>query len=117
MTTIRIPRRGRGDHHRRRLPTTTASDCARAMATHALTPRVEDLGAWWSAHAHRALTLLPPDLQWASPLLDPLRPVPMLCSREQARRLIEWHANLPNQAQVSFTSAKRRRDDPPPICA
>jgi hypothetical protein len=116
MTTIRIPRRGRGDPHRQP-PASTPPDCARATATHALTPRVDDLGAWWSAHAHRALALLPPDLQWASPLLDPLRPVPMLCSREQARAVMEWHAHLPNQAQVSFTSSKRGPEEHPPACA
>ena len=115
MTTIRLPRRDREGPDRRRPAAPT--DCARASATHALTPRVEDLGAWWSAHAHRALALLPADLHWAGPLLDPLRPVPLLCSREQARRLIAWHDRLPTAAQVSFTTTKRDPDDPPPLCA
>ncbi len=87
------------------------------MATHALTPRPEDLGAAWSAHAHRAVALLPDDLQWATPLLDPLRPIPLLCSREQACRLGAWHSNLPSRAQLSFATAKRTPDDPPPVCA
>ena len=116
MTTIRLPRRRRGDRHPR--PTAPApSVCVRATATHALTPRVEGLGAWWSAHAHRALALLPADLQWARPLLDPLRPVPMLCSSEQARLLMEWHAHLPTHAQVSFTTARSGPEDRPPVCA
>lgn len=115
MTMIRLPRRGREDPDRRNPAAPT--DCVRATATHALTPRVEDLGACWSAHAHRAVALLPPDLRWARPLLDPLRPVPLLCSREQARRLIAWHASLPTHAQLSFASAKRGPDDPPPVCA
>jgi hypothetical protein len=115
MTMIRLPRRGREGSDRR--PLAAPTDCVRACATHALTPRVEDLDAWWSAHAHRALALLPADLHWARPLLDPLRPVPLLCSREQARLLIAWHERLPTAAQVSFATTKRDRDDPPPLCA
>lgn len=115
MTMIRLPRRGREGPDRHQPP--APAECVRATATHALTPRVEDLGAWWSPHAHRAIALLPPDLQWARPLLDPLRPVPLLCSREQARLLLAWHARLPNQAQVSIVSAKRGPDDLPPVCA
>ena len=113
MTTTRLPRRGRGTPN----PRGPAPDCVRVTTTHALTPRVDDLGAWWSAHAHRSLALLPADLAWARPLLDPLRPVALLCSGEQARRLIAWHAQLPNRAQVSFTVAKREPDDRPPLCA
>lgn len=118
MTTIRKLRPSRENPDNARRPAPRPPDCERAASTHALTPRVEDLGAWWSPRAHRALAMLPPELQWARPLLDPLRPVALLCSREQARRVLAWHAQLPNQAQVSFTVARRRPDDDrPPLCA
>src|SRR5215207_5313960 len=110
MTAIDLPWLRRGRSHRGRLRAVPSAPCEPATPTHALSPRVEDLGGWWSACARRALALLPSDLQWARPLLDPVQPVPLLCSREQAERLLRWHARLPSYAQVSFTAAKRRRD-------
>jgi hypothetical protein len=77
-------------------------------ASHALIPRVDDLGPSWAPHAWRARAALPRELDWAAPLLDPDRPLPLLCGSQQADALLRWHHHLPTHAQVSLGS--RRRD-------
>lgn len=117
MTTIRIPWRSRARRDSARPRSVPAAPREPATPTHAVSPRVEDLGDWWGVCARRALALLPPELEWAKPLLDPIEPVPLLCSHEQAVRLLRWHSRLPTYAQLSFTAARRWHRDRPPSCA
>ena len=74
-----------------------------------LSPRAEDLGATWSAHACRCRRELPEQLAWAAPLLDPEHPLAVLCGHEQACALIVWHNRLPTFEQVSFSCERRER--------
>jgi hypothetical protein len=70
--------------------------------SHVLRPRPEDLGAAWATYARRCRALLPRNLAWAAPLLDPQQPRPVLCAHTQARALLLWHHHLPSWAQVSL---------------
>jgi len=74
-----------------------------AAPSNILRPRIEDLGAAWSAHACRCRQQLPAQLAWAAPLLDRDDPLAVLCSHEQACELIVWHHHLPTHQQVSFS--------------
>jgi hypothetical protein len=101
---LRLPHRPpRG----RRTGTPTESPPHEPLASHALIPRVDDLGAAWAPHACRARAALPRELAWAAPLLDPDAPLPLLCGGEQARALLRWHHHLPTYAQVSLGSRLR----------
>jgi hypothetical protein len=52
--------------------------------------------------------MLPDELAWAAPLLDPERPCARAAGAAQARELLLWHHHLPTWAQVSIACRKLR---------
>ena len=61
----------------------------------------------WPAQAVRCRRALPARLEWAAPLLDPHRPLPVLCADAQVRELFRWLDGLPNTERVSVTCERR----------
>jgi hypothetical protein len=64
--------------------------------------RPEDDGAMWPALAGRCRQALPERLAWAAALLDPERPLPVICGELQVRELFHWLEGLPNTERVSI---------------
>jgi hypothetical protein len=71
-------------------------------SSYALRARPEDDGAMWPALATRCRRALPGRLAWAAALLDPERPLPVICSEPQVRELFHWLQGLPNTERVSI---------------
>jgi hypothetical protein len=66
-----------------------------------LRARPEDDGAMWPALATRCRQALPRRLAWAAALLDPERPLPVICGELQVREFFHWLQGLPNTERVS----------------
>jgi hypothetical protein len=64
--------------------------------------RPQDDGAMWTALANRCRQVLPADLRWAAPLLDPEHPLPVLCGQTEVVALFHWLDALPNTERVSI---------------
>jgi hypothetical protein len=78
-------------------------------SSYSLRPRPEDDGAMWPALATRCLRSLPVGLAWAAALLDPKRPLPVICGEPQVREFFHWLQALPNTERVSI-GCERQRD-------
>ena len=72
------------------------------VTSYALRARSEDDGAMWPALAVRCRRALPDHLAWAAALLDPDRPVPVICGEPQVREFFHWPQSLPNTERVSI---------------
>jgi hypothetical protein len=70
--------------------------------SYALRARPEDDGAMWPALAARCRRALPAHLTWAVALLDPERPLPVVCGEPEVRELFHWLESLPNTERVSI---------------
>jgi len=71
-------------------------------SSYSLRARPEDDGAMWPALAARCRQALPGRLAWAAALLDPERPLPVVCGEPQVRELFHWLQGLPNTERVSI---------------
>jgi hypothetical protein len=76
-------------------------------ASFLLQARPQDDGAMWPALATRCRRALPAQLQWAAPLLDAHRPLPVLCAERQVEDLFHWLNALPNTERVSIGCQQR----------
>jgi hypothetical protein len=56
----------------------------------------------WPALAHRCRRALPAHLTWATALLDPDRPLPVICGEPEVREFFHWLESLPNTERVSI---------------
>ena len=70
--------------------------------SYSLRARPEDEGAMWPALAARCRRALPDRLAWAAALLDPERPLSVVCGERQVRELFHWLQGLPNTERVSI---------------
>ena len=70
--------------------------------SYALRARPEDDGAMWPALAGRCRRALPGHLSWAVALLDPERPLPVICGEPEVREFFHWLESLPNTERVSI---------------
>ena len=70
--------------------------------SYALRARPEDDRAMWPALAVRCRRALPARLSWATPLLDPERPRPVICGETDVREFFHWLESLPNTERVSI---------------
>ena len=73
-----------------------------APRSYSLRARPEDDGAMWPALATRCRRALPERLAWAAALLDPQRPLPVICDHLQMREFFHWLQGLPNTERVSI---------------
>src|SRR6516225_7410413 len=73
-----------------------------APRSYSLRARPEDDGAMWPALATRCRRALPERLAWAAVLLDPERPLPVICGERQVREFFHWLQGLPNTERVSI---------------
>ena len=71
-------------------------------SSYSLRARPEDDGAMWPALATRCRRALPGRLAWAAALLDPERPLPVICGELQVRDFFHWLQGLPNTERVSI---------------
>ena len=71
-------------------------------SSYSLRARPEDDGAMWPALATRCRRALPGQLAWAAALLDPERPLPVICGERQVREFFHWLQGLPNTERVSI---------------
>ena len=71
-------------------------------SSYSLRARPEDDGAMWPAFATRCRRALPGRLAWAAALLDPERPLPVICGERQVREFFHWLQGLPNTERVSI---------------
>jgi hypothetical protein len=71
-------------------------------SSYSLRARPEDDGAMWPALATRCRQALPRRLAWAAALLDPERPLPVICGELQVREFFHWLQGLPNTERVSI---------------
>jgi hypothetical protein len=91
-------------------------------SSYSLCARPEDDGAMWPALATRCRRALPERLEWAAALLDPVRPLAVICGEEQVREFFHWLQGLPNTERVSIGCERRggvapRRADMDPVPA
>jgi hypothetical protein len=70
--------------------------------SYALRARPEDDGAMWPALVARCRRALPAHLSWAAALLDPERPLPVICGEPEVREFFHWLESLPNTERVSI---------------
>jgi hypothetical protein len=70
--------------------------------SYALRARPEDDRAMWPALAVRCRRALPANLAWAAALLDPERPMPVVCGEPEVREFFHWLESLPNTERVSI---------------
>jgi hypothetical protein len=56
----------------------------------------------WPAVAARWRRALPEHLLWAAALLDPDRPLPVICGKPQVREFFHWLQGLSNTERVSI---------------
>jgi hypothetical protein len=56
----------------------------------------------WPALATRCRRALPERLAWAAALLDPQRPLPVICDQLQMREFFHWLQGLSNTERVSI---------------
>ncbi len=70
--------------------------------SYALSARPKDDGAMWPALAVRCRRALPARLSWAAALLDPERPLAVICGEPQVREFFHWLESLPNTERVSI---------------
>ena len=73
-----------------------------APRSYSLRARPEDDGAMWPALATRCRRALPERLAWAAALLDPQRPLPVICDQLQMREFFHWLQGQPNTERVSI---------------
>src|SRR6516162_8165592 len=73
-----------------------------APRSYSLRARPEDDGAMWPALATRCRRALPERLAWAAALLDPQRPLPVICDHLQMREFFHWLQGQPNTERVSI---------------
>ena len=71
-------------------------------SSYALRTRPEDDRAMWPALAVRCRRALPARLSWATPLLDPEHPLPVICGEPEVREFFHWLESLPNTERVSI---------------
>jgi len=76
--------------------------------SYALRARPEDDGAMWPALAVRCQRALPTHLSWAAALLDPERPLPVICGEPEVREFFHWLESLPNTERVSIGCERQR---------
>jgi hypothetical protein len=78
-----------------------------------LRARPDDDGAMWPALAVRCRRALPAHLSWATALLDPERPLPVICGEPEVREFFHWLESLPNTERVSVGCERQgpARDD------
>jgi hypothetical protein len=62
----------------------------------------------WPALATRCRRALPGRLAWAAALLDPERPLPVICNEPQVRELFHWLQGLLNTERVSIVPIRAR---------
>jgi hypothetical protein len=77
-------------------------------------PLAEAMGAQWSSHASRSLSQLPSGLRWATPVLDPAAPTPVLCDAASLHALLSWQNRLPAHEQVLLGCRKQPTAWPAP---
>jgi len=70
--------------------------------SYALRASPEDDGPMWPALAFRCRRALPAHLSWAAALLDPERPLPVICGEPEVREFFHWLESLPNTERVSI---------------
>jgi hypothetical protein len=56
----------------------------------------------WPALVARCRRALPAHLTWAVALLDPERPLPVICGEPEVREFFHWLESLPNTERVSI---------------
>jgi hypothetical protein len=56
----------------------------------------------WPALATCCRRALPRRLAWAATLLDPERPLPVICGEPQMQEFFHWLQGLPNTERVSI---------------
>jgi len=80
-----------------------------------LRARPDDDGAMWPALAVRCRRALPAHLSWATALLDPERPLRVICGEPDVREFFHWLESLPNTERVSIGCERQGtpQDDAP----
>ena len=68
----------------------------------------------WPALAVRCRRALPARLSWAAALLDPERPLAVICGEPQVREFFHWLESLPNTERVG---PARRLPPPGATCS
>ena len=80
-------------------------------SSYSLRARPEDDGAMWPALANRCRRALPERLACAAALLDPERPLPVICGEAEVREFFHWLQALPNTERVSIGCERQASRD------